>query len=77
MTRWRTAVTALFAEHDQVEVVHRDPRVGQRRADGGGVAGVRVDHHHLDPGPELPAVRAASQACTAALVRPSTCPNRA
>ena len=36
-----------------MEVVHRDHRVGQRGADGGGVAGVRVDHHHLDPGPEL------------------------
>jgi hypothetical protein len=35
-----------------VEVVHRDPRGGQRGADGGGVAGVGVDHHHLDPGPE-------------------------
>ena len=39
-------------EHDQVEVVHRDRHIRQSRADGGGVAGVRVDHHHLDPGPE-------------------------
>ena len=43
----------LVRQHDQVEVVHRDRGVGQRRADRGGVAGVRVDHHHLDPGPEL------------------------
>ena len=33
-------------------MVHRDRRRGQRRVDGGGVAGVGVDHHHLDPGPE-------------------------
>lgn len=26
----------------------RQHRVRQRRPDGGGVAGVRVDHHHLD-----------------------------
>ncbi|MCU1628758.1 MAG: hypothetical protein JWP64_3707 [Pseudonocardia sp.] len=36
-----------------MEVVHRDLRVGQGRANGGGVAGMRVDHHHLHPGPEL------------------------
>jgi hypothetical protein len=35
-----------------VEVVHRDRCVRQDRADRGGVAGVRVDHDHLDPGPE-------------------------
>ncbi|HZD14954.1 MAG TPA: hypothetical protein VE196_07465, partial [Pseudonocardiaceae bacterium] len=36
-----------------MEVVHRDPRSGQDRPDGCGVAGVRVDHHHLDRGAEL------------------------
>ncbi|HEX3305468.1 MAG TPA: hypothetical protein VHS32_04410, partial [Streptosporangiaceae bacterium] len=35
-----------------MEVVDRDPGLGQRRADRGGVAGVRVDHHHLDTRPE-------------------------
>jgi hypothetical protein len=44
----------LVREQDQVEVVHRDLRVGQRRADRGCVAGMRVDHHHLDPGPRTP-----------------------
>jgi hypothetical protein len=43
----------LVREQDQMEVVHRDLRVGQGRANGGGVAGMRVDHHHLHPGPEL------------------------
>jgi hypothetical protein len=42
----------LVRQHDQVEVVDRDLRVRQDGADRGGVAGVRVDHHHLDPGPE-------------------------
>jgi hypothetical protein len=42
----------LVREHDQVEVVDRDRRVGQSRADGGRVAGVRVDHDHLDRRPE-------------------------
>ena len=40
-------------QHDQVEVVHRDLGIRQGRPDRRGVAGVRVDHHHLDPGPEL------------------------
>ena len=43
----------LVGQHDQVEVVHRDGRVGQGGAHGRGVAGVWVDHHHLHPGPEL------------------------
>jgi hypothetical protein len=34
------------------EVIDRDLRVGQDRADRGGVAGVPVGHHHLNPGPE-------------------------
>jgi hypothetical protein len=42
----------LVREHDQVEVVDRDLRVGQGGAHGSGVAGVWVDHHHLHPGPE-------------------------
>jgi hypothetical protein len=42
----------LVRQHDQVEVVHRDRGLGQCRADGGGVAGVRVDHDHLDASPE-------------------------
>ena len=35
-----------------MEVIDRDRGVGQRGAHGGGVAGVRVDHHHLDTRPE-------------------------
>ncbi|MEN3268644.1 MAG: hypothetical protein V7646_5538 [Pseudonocardia sp.] len=34
-------------------MIGSDPGVGQGRADRGGVAGMRVDHHRLNPGPEL------------------------
>ena len=53
MTRWRTAVTALLASMIRWKWSTAIGRVGQGGAHGGGVAGVRVDHHHLDPGPEL------------------------
>jgi hypothetical protein len=33
--------------------LHRDRCVGQCRPHGSGIAGVRIDHHHLDPGPKL------------------------
>jgi len=47
----------LIRKQDQVEVVHCDDCVGQGGAHGGGVASVRVDHHHLDGGSELGAAR--------------------
>jgi hypothetical protein len=47
----------LIRQQDQVEVVHCDDCVGQGGAHGGGVASVRVDHHHLDGGSELGAAR--------------------
>ncbi|HEV7831186.1 MAG TPA: hypothetical protein VGP04_20555 [Pseudonocardiaceae bacterium] len=50
-----------------MEVVDRDLRIGQRRADRGGVAGVRVDHHRGNPVAE----RAASHARTAVALRSS------
>ena len=34
-------------------LVDRDPRIGQGGADSGRVRRTRVDHHDLDPGPEL------------------------
>jgi hypothetical protein len=40
-----------------VEVVDRELRIGQRRADRGGVAGLRIDHHRGDPVAELAAAR--------------------
>jgi hypothetical protein len=43
----------LVGEHDQVEVIHRDPRLRQRGPDGCGVASVRVDHHYVDRVAEL------------------------
>ena len=35
-------------EHDQMEVIDRDPRVRERGTHSGGVAGVWIDHHHFD-----------------------------
>ena len=38
----------LVGQGDQVPLVDRDPRAGQRGADPGGVRGGGVDHDHLD-----------------------------
>jgi hypothetical protein len=41
------------SEQDQVEVVDREDRVCEQFAHRAGVAGVRVDHHHLHAGAEF------------------------
>jgi hypothetical protein len=67
---------AAAGQHDQVEVADGDRRIGLGGAHGGGVAGMRVDHHHLDRGPELRC--AGSEPGSDRGAGPaSTCPNRA
>jgi hypothetical protein len=53
VTRWRTAVTALFAGMIKWKWSTAITASRQGSAHGSGVAGVWVDHHHLDARPEL------------------------